>query len=747
VLATSLEDFAGAAQLYEKLFDEDPSDCAAWEPMLATYRAAKDVLSLARLLPKVVDAVDNDADRARLRLESARLLVDLGRGAEAIAPLHDLVVDDPNQIEAATLLADLLEQAGRRSDLAELLGRQIDAAKDRQDSALVERLSLRRAGLLDGADDRDEARATLYSALDWVPESRAVLGMLVTRLEADGADELLDVMERLLRASSVAEAEARATDLAARRSAEGNPEAAERALEIGYRIDPSSRTLHGRLEASYRATNDTLKLAELYAVEARGLADVGARVARLREVAALYGDELSNDRLAAETLREAFSLAKTDTTVASDLVRAEVKAGNIPQAVAVLTEVLDLVKDEPAQRASWLLERAALRVELEEDTGAAEDLIAVARLGVRSVAEALAIELERVRARAEARGDTGLERSMRVELATALAESGDFDAGRALLMELLRREPKDRDALRLMARIEERAQRWDAAAVAYRRLIPLEEGDLAVDTALRLADACEHAGRLADARGALERARIQAPLDQALRHRLERLYESVGAHRELAEMSLGDARDTTDASERCSHLKRAAALLLQDGTDTDAAIDALTEAHSLAGSDMESTLLLADAYTLAGRTKEASDIILAEIAARGGKRSPELGSLYHRLARTAHATGDRQEELRSLVLALEADPQNGFVAAELATLALELEDIDVATRALRGITLLKDASASHIPKAVAYQYLGELAHQQGDQKRAILLLKRALDEDPALESARSLLDGIRAQGA
>jgi hypothetical protein len=223
--------------------------------------------------------------------------------------------------------------------------------------------------------------------------------MLVTRLEADGvADELLDVMERLLRASSVAEAEARATDLAARRSAEGNPEAAERALEIGYRIDPSSRTLHGRLEASYRATNDTLKLAELYAVEARGLADVGARVARLREVAALYGDELSNDRLAAETLREAFSLAKTDTTVASDLVRAEVKAGNIPQAVAVLTEVLDLVKDEPAQRASWLLERAALRVELEEDTGAAEDLIAVARLGVRSVAEALAIELERVRA-------------------------------------------------------------------------------------------------------------------------------------------------------------------------------------------------------------------------------------------------------------------------------------------------------------------------------------------------------------
>ena len=39
-------------------------------------------------------------------------------------------------------------------------------------------------------------------------------------------------------------------------------------------------------------------------------------------------------------------------------------------------------------------------------------------------------------------------------------------------------------------------------------------------------------------------------------------------------------------------------------------------------------------------------------------------------------------------------------------------------------------------KALAYQYMGEIARKQGDPKRALMLLKRALAEDPTLEGAR-----------
>ena len=47
----------------------------------------------------------------------------LGEKDLAIEPLSDLVMDDPNHEEAARLLLDLFERAGRTQDLLELLGR------------------------------------------------------------------------------------------------------------------------------------------------------------------------------------------------------------------------------------------------------------------------------------------------------------------------------------------------------------------------------------------------------------------------------------------------------------------------------------------------------------------------------------------------------------------------------------------------------------------------------------------------
>ena len=56
------------------------------------------------------------------------------------------------------------------------------------------------------------------------------------------------------------------------------------------------------------------------------------------------------------------------------------------------------------------------------------------------------------------------------------------------------------------------------------------------------------------------------------------------------------------------------------------------------------------------------------------------------------------------------------------------------------MTLLK--TPGPMSKALAYQYMGEIARKQGDPKRALMLLKRALTEDPTLEGARALIDAI-----
>jgi hypothetical protein len=93
--------------------------------------------------------------------------------------------------------------------------------------------------------------------------------------------------------------------------------------------------------------------------------------------------------------------------------------------------------------------------------------------------------------------------------------------------------------------------------------------------------------------------------------------------------------------------------------------------------------------------------------------------------------------VHSLAQALDSDSQNGAVCADVALRAIELDELELANRALRAVTLLKVPGP--MSRALAYHYMGNIAHRQGDPKRALLLLRRALTEDPTLEEARALV--------
>src|SRR5262249_5351519 len=159
----------------------------------------------------------------------------------------------------------------------------------------------------------------------------------------------------------------------------------------------------------------------------------------------------------------------------------------------------------------------------------------------------------------------------------------------------------------------------------------------------------EKAGRLADARGGLERARMAAPEDVGLRERLAWLYGELGALRELAELVLEEARAAGDVAPRFEGLVRAGQLFLEAATDPNAAAQAdvinasiapLEEAHALRPTDLDCAALLSDAYVSAGRIEEAQDLLLRTIATFKGRRARELSALYHRLARIAEVVGD-----------------------------------------------------------------------------------------------------------
>ena len=73
----------------------------------------------------------------------------------------------------------------------------------------------------------------------------------------------------------------------------------------------------------------------------------------------------------------------------------------------------------------------------------------------------------------------------------------------------------------------------------------------------------------------------------------------------------------------------------------------------------------------------------------------------------------------------------------------QLNAIDFAT--FRALLLQKLDERSPITKGEVFYYLGEISHRQGDDKKAIQMLERALDNDKQLAPALALMGKIKGQ--
>ena len=172
---------------------------------------------------------------------------------------------------------------GPTSARAELLARQIDAAKDRGDAASIASLAARLGRLIEArGHDVQEARHVYYTGLDWDPKNRDLLDALLQVLATeDDAAERADILERRLGIERGASRRRRwrsrsrkSVSTCGRRGRRGAQRAGPRGR--GY---PASRTLHRPAGAGVLGTRrlavDTL--AELYTADAMGRDDPGER--------------------------------------------------------------------------------------------------------------------------------------------------------------------------------------------------------------------------------------------------------------------------------------------------------------------------------------------------------------------------------------------------------------------------------------------------------------------------------------
>jgi tetratricopeptide (TPR) repeat protein len=335
--------------------------------------------------------------------------------------------------------------------------------------------------------------------------------------------------------------------------------------------------------------------------------------------------------------------------------------------------------------------------------------------------------------------DTEAERVASLRLVKVLSENGAIEEARDILAAWVERSPTDREALYMLRDADQKAGRFHDLARTCERLLQIEEGEAQVDAALRFADACTSAGEPGAARSGLEVVARQQPDSVVLRNRLRALYEQSGAFFELGNLLLADANETDDPDKRYELYRKAGDMFLR-ANDAAAATGPLEAAVQIKPDDHSAMILLTDSYIAAGRYADAGQMLEQAIAGHTRRRSPELAELQQRMARLAAAAGDPSLQLQWLNAAMDSDKANGIIAAELAELAMQLGDHDTALNALRVVTLNK--SDGPMSRAMAFLLQARIAHERGEERRALLWARKAKSEDPGLTEADEFLRQI-----
>ncbi|HVW30751.1 MAG TPA: tetratricopeptide repeat protein [Polyangiaceae bacterium] len=748
IAAGPLADLPRAVRTYERLRESEPTDPRAWKPLLDVYRKLGAFAELEACIAKTVEVVYDPKERNHLRMERGRILLeDPSRNAEAEAVLREVLDEDPDHAQASVVLAELFERTGRVDELNELLDRQLGAAKDRKDAAAVATVSLQIGKSLEKSDRR--AAMELYrESLRWAPNDRALLEALLALFGPDDdARDRIDVMERLLRLETGEAAARLARELADLAVSVDDARAAEEALRAGYAAQPTSLELRERLIKWYTDREDFSGLADVLATGARHRTKPPQAAEQLRDAARLHRDRLGDPVRAAELLAEAHKALPGDVALVEEFASTAMDAGRAEEALTAVSAAIDSGTATPEACARLLAMRARLRpkvdgYEIPVLAAAIADLDRAAGMGTEAFEQDLVELLEAQRLLAGEKDDERVERAATMRLAAVLPKLGDQRRGLELLVAWVKRQPNDAEAVRGLGQFAANAEKWSAAAKAYLRLVEITTGADQIDAVIRYAEACERAGTPMEARPALEQVYGKSPHDEGLRLRLRRMYEAAGAFAELANIMIAEAEQAPDDRTRFDRLSEAGDLSLRVQGGERIAIEAYRRAFSTQPEDHRIVIKLAGVLGNVGEIEEAANILDHTIDVFGKKRSPELAELQHAMARIGRIAGDWEAVFAWLDAAVQTDRQNGAAASELAVIAMERGELDIAIKALQAITLLKgDAPMS---KAEAYLRQGMIAEQRGDAKKAVFLAKRALTQDPSFDDARAFLERLGA---
>jgi tetratricopeptide (TPR) repeat protein len=592
----------------------------------------------------------------------------------------------------------------------------------------------------DPAQAKEVYRSALAVALPDPAVKRSLqLSLAELLTEASEAAERAALLEEILRGERGEAAVVQALSLFDLRLRMSDEEGAERALRLGREHAPGNPQLFERSSAFFTRSERWADLANLCVEEAGRQSDPIKATQLLRRAAQLQREKAGDAAAAARTLRRAAELNPGDVELVRELCEALAGAGEPAQAMAAVGEILASTPKGRA-RVGLLRLRAELAAREGDDGAAVTDLEEVVALGARDAADELVAALGRVAARASEKGEKDAARAATLRLAEVLRVGGDHEQADQVLFRWIEAAPDDREVLCKMRDIFTAFERWESAANVWARLVHLEEGEAKATAVLALTDACEKLGRGEEAIPWLSGVLGLVPGHRGVQARLATLYAESGNVAEAARLRNVMADTEPDETLRYGLYVQIGQALIAVGEGAEATA-ALEKAMALPAADRSTRILLLEAYTVAGALDRAQALLGELLADARNLKAEELATLYQRQARLAAAAGDRDGQLAALKKAMESDRKNVAIASELADLAEAMGDDDLALRALRVVA----ANPVKDPKSLAQAYLrqGRIAHRGKDRARAIIFVKRALQEDSSLEEAKALLDQLR----
>lgn len=774
-----LGDRRGAMRAFSEVLERDPAEpdaLAAMESLLEDEELALEVVEvlepvyrdsgatekLAELFGVRIELAETDGERVRLLQDQAEVYEsDLGNPGRALAALRRAFELDPRD---ETLVSDLERLAGVAGSWESLPGAvEKVLAGDDIDRLLARDLNMRAARWYrDHLGDPENAEARLRAAIAAEPETGEAHVELVELLRVAGRER--DLAQALIHWADVdfdedAKKERLREAASLARSALSDEELARSSYEKILEVDPSDPQALDALAELEEQAGNFARLAELYERRVDVEPDPEVRLGLRKALARTLHERLEDIQGALEAWRGALDEEPTDLEAIGALEVLYEKTERWEDLEELIHRRLDIA-ETPADRiaARVRLARLAdqrlgrrdeaieqLREILEEDPQNPEALDELERLyRADGRWDEVVSLLERRISDAQAAGDQAAAIEVRVRLGAVHAEHRSApDAAIAIYREVLEHDSAHAGALSALAALHREQEDWAAAVDVLERLGAIQEGAEAVETAYAVAAlAAERLSDPARAEQALRRAYELDPSPKA-REALKAHYEKQGQADKLAEMLALDEAETEDPKEKVALLKRIAELYSGPMNDPASAAPYLERASQLDPEDRAVLLPLCDLYIAAGRQADAIPVLEQIIASYGTRRNKEVAVYHHRLGKAKQSMGDLDGALESYDAAFKVDLTNVQVLSDLGRLCLSRGDFARAQKTFRALLLQKLGPDSGITKADVYAHLGEISAKQGDTKKAISMLERALAEDSDHAQAAALLAELK----